>query len=158
MKPKKQIQQTINLDGIRIQLQPPDRESNQGDAELIEQAVQDHGIQEVVNKSELEGSLEQLNNDLIESDTRMSGIDMRARLHPMEIASVLALDALVQLKVLPSNTLGFSRQKKRLSVSLDGKGRQEIVDIVGGKREQDAKMGGMGGFGDRMKQFMTGGQ
>jgi len=82
---------------------------------------------------------------------------MRSRLHYAEISSVLALDSLVALKMLPVACLAVSRQKKRLAVSLDGKGRDDMVNVVSGKREQDAKVNGS--FGQNIKNFMgMGGQ
>jgi hypothetical protein len=57
---------------------------------------------------------------------------------------------LIAMGYLPRSQSVFSRIKKRLNVSHDGKGRDEMVQVVVGKREQDAKMssfgGGMGGM------------
>lgn len=99
------------------------------------------GIIKATEPTELGEALNNLNSDAIEQDTRMSGIDLRARLHPIEISSVLALDALVALKVLPVASLSFSRQKKRLSVSTNGEGRKEIVSVIQGKREHETETG-----------------
>jgi len=144
----------IKLDGVRLEVNPPDLDGDgqSGGVEHITQRMPGN-TQNIVQPTELGDSLKHLNDDSLDSSTRMSGIDMRARLHPMEVSSVLALDALVAMGVLPSRCLAFSRQKKRLSVSIAGKGREEIVNIVGGKREQDAKAG-MGGFMDKAKGFM----
>ena len=144
----------ITLDGIKMTLEAPDldKDGESGGTETIIQKV-DTGIQPVVQPTELGETLKELNLDTLDTTIRMSGIDMRARLHHIEVSSILALDALVSLGVLPTKCLAFTRQKKRLSVSLDGKGREEIVNIVAGKREQDAKAG-FGGIGDRMKNFM----
>lgn len=144
----------VNLDGIRIILEAADLDGDgvTGGIESITQRF-DKGITPILQPTELGDSLKELNKDDIEVTTRMSGIDMRARLHPIEIASILALDALVSLGVCPTKCLAFTRQKKRLSVSLAGKGREEIVNIVAGKREQDAKAG-FSGMGDRVKNFM----
>jgi len=114
------------------------------------------GTTEIKEGTELGDSLRELNNDTIEHSTRMSGIDMRSRLFNSEISSLLAVDTLVAFRLLPISALGFSRQKKRLAVSRDGKGRTEIVDIVGGKRDQDARVG-KSGILDRMRNFMQGG-
>lgn len=144
----------IRLDGISMQLQPPDLDGDgvTGGIENITQRV-DTGIQPVVQPTELGETLKELNLDNLDPTIRMSGIDMRARLHHSEVTSILALDALVSLGVLPTKCLVFTRQKKRLSVSLEGKGREEIVNIVAGKRELEAKAG-FSGFGDRVKNFM----
>ncbi len=132
----------LSIDGIKLQIK--EVENNP----IVES---DNSVSNIVQPTELGDTLKELNKDSIEPNTRMSGIDMRARLHPFEISSVLALDALVSLGVLPTSCLAFTRQKKRLSVSLNGKGRDDIVNIVAGKKEQDAKMAG--GFGDKVKGF-----
>jgi len=135
----------IRLDGIPIRLEAPDlnKDGKKGGIETIEYQPMS-GTTQIIQPTELGESLKSLNDDTIETDTRMSGIDMRARLHPIEVGSILCLDALVSLRVLPTRCLAFTRQKKRLSVSIKGKGREEMVNIVAGKREQDAKMAGSG--------------
>ena len=114
----------------------------------------DPGTQQIIEQTELGESLRELNNDNIQKN-RMSGIDMRSRLHYTEISSILAVDSLVAFRFLPVSCLSFTRQKKRLAVSLNGKGRDDIVNIVAGKKDQDAKTSGLG-FMDRMKSFLGG--
>ena len=142
----------INIDGVKVKVQSPDLD---GDGEVggVEFVSKDIGTTPINQSTELGDTLKELNKDVVDTENRMSGIDMRARLHPLEISSILALDALVALKVMPTSCLAFSRQKKRLSVSLEGKGRDDIVNIVAGKRELDAKAG-MGGFMDKAKGFL----
>ncbi len=144
----------INLDGVQIEVIPPDLD-NDGIVGGVEKVTQkfDSGITNVTQSTELEGSLKELNADMVNPETRMSAIDMRTRLHPIEISSVLAIDALVALGVLPQKCLPLSTQKKRLNVSEHGKGRQEMVELVAGKREQDIKLGAMGKMGDSVKGF-----
>ena len=144
----------IKLDGISMQIETPDLD-NDGSSGGVETIIQktDTGIQPVAQSTELGESLKELNLDALDANIRMSGIDLRARLFGIEISSILALDALVSFGILPTKCLAFTRQKKRLSVSLDGKGREEIVSLVAGKKEMEAKAG-MGGFGDRIKNFM----
>ena len=114
--------------------------------------MQDNGVTEVKDSSELGDALNSLNNDDIEKTSRMSGIDMRSRLHYVELSSILAIDSLVSFRFLPMSCLAFTRQKKRLAVSLNGKGRDEIVSIVHGKREGD--MGKPNSFFGKMKSAM----
>ena len=102
--------------------------------------------------TELQGSLQELNNDDIDTENRTSGIDLRTRLHNTEISSITVLDTLVQFNFLPISIVPFTLQKKRLAVSLRGKGRSEIVDIVRGKREEDVSKGGGGLFGNLFKK------
>jgi hypothetical protein len=118
--------------------------------------LQNSGTTNIIEPSELGETLKELNNDDKEPSTKMSGIDMRSRLHFSEISGILAIDTLVSFNFIPERCLTFTRQKKRLSVSLSGKGRQEIVDIAAGKREQDVKKGLS--FGQRIMGAFGGGQ
>lgn len=151
----------INIDGIPTELENPDLDRNgkKGGIEKITKQLNE-GITNITQNTELEGSLKQLNDDNINADTRMSAIDMRTRLHPVEVSAVLALDSLVALGVVPQKCLPLSTQKKRLNVSQDGKGRAEMVELVAGKRESDIKAGTFGRIGDGIKSFfgMGGGQ
>jgi hypothetical protein len=98
--------------------------------------------------SELQGSLQELNNDVMNDRYRTNGIDLRSRLYNIEIAAITVIDSLVAFKFLPMTVAPLCIQKKRLAVSLKGAGRQEIVDIVAGKRDKDAVMSkGFMGFG-----------
>lgn len=116
----------------------------------------DEGVASITQPTELGESLRELNSDTIDKDSRLSDIDMRSRLHHTEISSILALDSLVAFGICPLKVLVFTRIKKRLAVSQDGKGREEIVQIVGGKQEREMRSG-MGGFTDRVKGFFGGG-
>ena len=80
-----------------------------------------------------------LNDDTTEHNTKMSAIDMKARLNIMEIPAILAIDNLVALGVFPQECLQLTRQKKRLSVSKGGQGRAEIVRIAVGNRDDPTK-------------------
>lgn len=148
------VNELVVLDGIKLELETADIDGDgiTGEVETVKQTIS-KGVQPIVNPTEISESLKELNQDNLESGTRMSGIDMRARLMGFEIAGVLALDSLVSLGVLPTKCLAFSRQKKRLSVSIQGEGRKEIVSLVAGKRELEAKQAGMG-MGDKFKNFM----
>lgn len=106
---------------------------------------------DIKESTELGDSLKELNKDTLEPGTRMSSIDMRANLHYVELSSILACDALVMFRVLPVTCLNFTRQKKRLSPSLQGKGREDIVNIVSGKKEMDAKTQSGTSLGDRLR-------
>jgi len=99
----------------------------------------DSGIITPTEISELQGSLQELNNDKVNPISRNSGIDLRTRLYNSEIASITVLDTLVAFNFLPMSIVPFTLQKKRLAVSLKGKGRDEIVELVAGKRENDVQ-------------------
>lgn len=145
----------ISLDGIPTKLVNPDLDGDgiTGGVERITKKFSNDGVTNIQQNTELEGSLKELNADSINPETRMSQIDMRSRLHAIEISAVLAVDALVAFGVLPQKCLTLSTQKKRLNVSEEGKGRQEMVELVAGKVDRDVKMGSMGRMGEGIKNF-----
>lgn len=118
----------------------------------------DNGVITATEVSELQGSLQELNNDTVSPITRNSGIDLRTRLHNSEIASITVLDTLVAFNFLPMSIVPFTLQKKRLAVSLKGKGRDEIVELVAGKRESDTQKstGFLGNFFKKKEDSMGG--
>jgi len=118
----------------------------------------DNGVITATEVSELQGSLQELNNDTVSPITRNSGIDLRTRLHNSEIASITVLDTLVAFNFLPMSIVPFTLQKKRLAVSLKGKGRDEIVELVAGKREADTQKstGFLGNFFKKKEDSMGG--
>lgn len=122
----------------------------------LPQGMQQTGVREIVQPTEAGEAIKLLNNDATDPTTRQSAIDFNARLREVEGASVLAVDVLVGMGGLTQRCAILSRQKKRLSVSRDGKGRGEIVSLFVGKKEQDAKAGQMGIF-DRAKAYFGGG-
>lgn len=115
-----------------------DATENKRSVQVIDAKNRDRGMNDLIQPTELGESLEHLNKDEVEPD-KMTSIDMRGRLHHAEISSILALDSLVSIGVCPSALLSFTRRKKRLSVSVDGKGRTEVVHITTGKQENDRK-------------------
>ncbi len=149
----------IVMDGIKTKVIPADLDKDgvTGGIEKIQQKLNE-GVTNITQSTELEGSLKELNADEINPDTRMSQIDMRTRLHPIEISSLLAVDSLVALGVLPKRCLPLSTQKKRLNVSELGKGRQEMVELVAGKTERDIKIGAMGRMKEGISSFFGAGR
>ena len=142
---------SITLDGSKIVM---NKVSIVKKAEFVNQ--NNFGHIPIIQPTEIGDALRNLNNDDIDPDTRMSGIDMRSRIGSAEISPILAIDACVCLGVLPRKCLTLTRQKKRLSVSLNGLGRDDITNVVSGKQEMDAKKGG-GSIVDRIKGvFSTG--
>lgn len=148
----------IRLDGDVYTLRKDADMATEGSPSFMPEIEREQqGIQPIIQPTEIGESLKELNKDELEPETRMSGIDLRARLHHIEANSVLAMDALVALRVLPTSCLAFTRQKKRLSVSITGQGREEIVRIVGGKKEDDIRAG-IGGKIENMTKGLIGGK
>jgi hypothetical protein len=120
--------------------------------EHFEEDSDNSGITQIKESTEMGEVVREINSDKIDG-SRMSQIDMKARLHYIEISGILCIDFLVNTNFLPDNCLGFTRQKKRLSVSLDGEGRNDIVKIITGNTENKK---GMLTFADRVGKFFGG--
>jgi hypothetical protein len=118
--------------------------------ELVQQQF-NKDEQDIIQLTELGELSKDMDRDEVDPDSNMSTIDTRARLGAFEMCPVLGLDTLAWMNFLPKKCTALTREKKRLSVSLDGMGRKERVEMAVGKREQDQKKG-------LMDRFLTGGQ
>ena len=132
----------IVLDGVKIELEDPDldHDGKIGGVEILKNP-NFSGESEIITPNNDSELIKELNKDELEGEMGMSSIDMKANLHNVEVTALLAFDAIVGLRFLPKNCLPFTRQKKRLSRSVNFKGSQQIVEMITGKKEQDAKMG-----------------
>ena len=108
--------------------------------------------QDVKQETDLTGTIKNLNDDQLEKETGLSSIDTKTRLHPFDISNINVHDVLIGMKCIPRVCSITTRVKKRLVVSMFGRGREEIVRIVTGEREHQSK----GGFGDIMKGMFKG--
>lgn len=147
----------VILDGQRMVIEPDDIDGDGkvGGTEVIHGM---RGVREIQQNTELGDVMNTLTKDELEPHTDMSSVDFISRLHFLEVPSLTVIDTLVGLRVYPRRTLKLTRQKKRLSVSVAGKGREEMRDVAIGKREQDSKSGISGmSIADRIKGFLPGG-
>jgi len=143
------------LDGQKVSLSFSDLDGDgRASADIVERLPSSlRNETQVIQPTELGETLKELNKDEVEQDSRMSSIDLKARLADMEVGAILVYDTLIAMKFLPDNALFLTRQRKRLSVSEGGKGRAETVDIVRGVKDQQQKIGAidkfMGAFGGK---------
>ena len=84
--------------------------------------------------SDVRGMLKELNIDELERDSGLSSIDTRTNLEVIEVSSHTTHDGMVNLHALPVLCLMTTRQMKRLSVSKQGKGRDQMVDMTKNER------------------------
>lgn len=143
----------IIINGIRTEMRPYDLDKNgkTGGIERIQQP-QNTGISPIMQASELGETMDKMNNDDYNPNTRFSNIDMRTRLfNYSERNAIIAIESMSGLRMMPQECTTPTRSIKRLNVSMMGKGRQEMVDIVAGKREHDKQSSG---FGDKIKGFL----
>lgn len=127
MKPnKKKDNETYVYDGYVVDNDP-------GNKDIMRMPSQT----EIIQPTELGEVVKELNSDNIDPLTKMSSIDMKSRLHNIEISQITAVDFLVSVGFLPITTLGLTRSLKRLRISEEGKGRSDVVAIVAGKTQND---------------------
>lgn len=141
----------INVDGKRYQFHAVQKDIGK---DQVSHYSDYRGASEIDIKEPTESGemLKVLNEDMIEPHTRMSGIDMKANLGDYELTTVLAMDALVGMGVLPSLCLALTRSKKRLSRSRNGFGSEQMVRMINGHQKTREGMG----FMDRMKAGLGG--
>ena len=142
------MKKIFSFDGIKVEITPPDLDGDGevGGIETIQK--QSYAEQDIVQTGELSESIKELFKDDIDPNTRMSALDMRTRIHPIESAPMVVWDTLVSMRILPKSALMLTTKKSRYAVSLNGQGRKEIRDITIGKREQDAMTGS---FNEKVK-------
>lgn len=110
-------------------------------------------IESINESSELSDTIKELNEDSLNSEG-FSSIDMKTRLNVLEISSLIAIDSMIALNFLPREVSFITRSKKRLAVSQLGKGRDEIVGITKGLRDEKQ---GTTAFGKIRSLFESGG-
>jgi len=99
--------------------------------------------QPITQQSELTGVMKEMNDDTLEGNEKLPSIDMKTRLAPFELTSMIIHDAVISLNCLPKECLITTRTKKRLAISLKGLGREEMVKIVQGERDNQSGEGAM---------------
>ncbi len=110
------------------------------------------GMEKIINQdTELGQVMKNLDSDRIDKDTMMSDIDFNAKLTIEESSAVLVFDELQRMGILPKD-LGLTRQKKRISRSLEGWGSEQKVRIVQGDREAKSGHGFMDGISNLFKR------
>jgi len=152
-KKKHSFKNVIVLNGVRTELVSADldKDGKTGGTEKIKQTF-DKSILPVKESTELGDAIKEQNKDII-SD-RLSSMDFGSRIDKLEMPPMIALDSLIGMGVIPVECGKLNRVKMRKSVSIQGQGRREFVDLVTGKKEQDMKVG----FGQKLSNFVGIGQ
>lgn len=133
---------------VEVVSEPKISEAEIRHSELMTRQVLEQPIQ---SDSDLTGIIRVMNEDVLEVNSGLSSIDLKTRLHPFELSSILVHDSVVALGCLPKDCLITTRIKKRLAVSLMGKSREEFVNIVQAERTKQASEG----FGAKIKNMFS---
>ncbi len=142
----------IVVNGIKTELVRADldKDGQTGGTEKVHQSF-DAGVTPVKESSELGDALSKFNEDIVDKE-RLSSIDFMARIDLFTMPPLVGFSSLIGLKTVPIESGIIIRNMLRKSVSLQGKGRGEFVDVVTGKKEQDIRMSA----GQMGKNFATG--
>jgi hypothetical protein len=134
------MKQIISLDNTKIQVTALDldRDGVVVGVEII--TPKDNFVQDIIQPSEIPETIRELNRSEIDALTKKSSMDMRGRfMNFLVMGNIVALDTIVAMGVCPESCLALSESYKRDSVSIQGEGRKEIVNLAIGKQEQDAR-------------------
>lgn len=128
---------SVKIDGIRMRLKAVDvdKDGKTGSIESVS-SHKDEGIMSIKETSELGEALSLQNQDT-ENDQRLSSVDFVSRIHSFQHAPLVAVDTIASMGVISSESRMVVKNIMRKAVSLEGKGRQEFVDVVTGKTERD---------------------
>jgi len=143
------------INGVRIELVAADLDKDgiTGGTEQVQQSF-DKGQVPIKESTELGDALTEFNKDDVTSE-RLSSIDFKSRINQYELPPMIVLDVLIAMGILTTKCGMLNRVKMRKSVSLEGLGRKEFVDVVTGKKEQDIRAANLGQMG---KNFVGAGK
>lgn len=144
---------SIVLNGVKTELVTADidKDGKIGGTEKIQQNF-DRNIMPIKESTELGDAIKEQNKDIVSE--RLSSMDFGSRIDKLEMSPMVALDSLIGMGVIPVECGKLNRVKMRKSVSIQGQGRKEFVDLVTGKKEYDMKAG----FGQKLSNFIGLGQ
>ena len=131
---RKEMKQKLFMDGDEFDLKKLDEPKP-----VEEVKDDDSGETEIIQNSESAEAIRELNKDKTEVDGKMSSIDRNARINKVEKQGYHAFNSLISMDFYPKSALFIIRSGLRYSVSIDGKGRKEAVDIHRGVKDHDSK-------------------
>lgn len=141
----------FRLDGIRMRFEHADLDGDGeiGGSEVVKGNI-DKGLMSIKETSELGEALGELNKD-DDNDIRMSGIDFKSRVSSFQIAPLVAVDTVASMGVISADARKLVRNIMRKMVSLDGKGREELVKVAVGRQEEERKRGASNLVGENQR-------
>ena len=142
------MKETVIVDGKHIKVVLPEQKGNPS----IYNPNSDSGTQEIIQPNELTETLKEINMDVIEPENNMSSMDMKSRLTHTQVLGIVRISWLSSVGFLPEECRSLGRSVQRNSISINGLGRRESIEIVSGIQEQKKQ----GGIGEKIRQFIGG--
>jgi hypothetical protein len=118
-----------------------DRDGRVNEAESVK-SYKDKGMIDLKDSTELGETLGHLNKD-IENNRRLSSVDFISRLNGLQIPAISCVEFITAHGVISRDAKEITRIIKRNVISLEGKGRDDIVNIAVGKTERDIRKAGI---------------
>ena len=127
------------IDGIRMKLQNVDIDGD-GITDEVEsvKSHRDSGVISIKDTTELGEALEHQNKD-VENENRLSSVDFISRINSFQLGALVAVDTIASMHVISKDSRLVIKNLMRKAVSIDGKGRDEFVQVVTGKKENDIR-------------------
>lgn len=130
----------IRIDGIRMKIESADIDGDGIINEVESVKSHDKGFMQIKDSTELGEALEHQNMD-VDNKRGMNSVDFISRLAPYEIAPMSAVTYISRAGVISGTAKDLVIDIMRKKVSEKGKGRDEFVNVVVGKKEQEIKKG-----------------
>jgi len=111
----------------------------------------DSGITQIQQHTELGEAIDKLNSDIYDHSKNASSIDFVSNIPKISFPFIVALDALAQMHVLPQKSIKLTLAFKRNAPSIDGQGREQVVKVVAGRRDDEERRSFGGQIMDRVK-------
>lgn len=125
---------------MKLEISDIDNDGKTGGVEKVQSAKSE--FMQIKDTTEMGEALDHQNRDE-ENSERMSSVDFISRINEYQHAPISAVEFVASHGVISKNARSITRFIKRNAVSLDGKGRQEFVDVVVGKKENDVRKAGI---------------
>ena len=122
-------------------------DDNVEEAQLVTQQYE-QGVQPIQQQTEMGEMMKHMFPNRNDNSTKMLG-----NLHPNQAPYAVAFLGLAVCKVAPKLARDLVLEQILVSVSIGARGRDDGVNMIGGKKEQE-RLAGFGGMKEGMKNFM----
>lgn len=138
------------IDGTKLRLMPEDLDGD-GTAGGIERVRtrQDRGLIPVTTPTETGEVIKESFKDDLDPDTGLSSIDSRSNIGEAQAGAIAAWNFLCRDGTMSREDMFLTRSYLRTAVSVNARGRDDIVKVASGQREMQAqrRLGMQGFFG-----------
>lgn len=128
----------FKIDNMRMRIQNVDLDGDGVTGGVENVPSVSSNVHYMKDTTELGEALEHQNKDTAD-ERGFNSVDFSARINNFQYAPLVAVDMVATMKVISSKSRDVVRHIMRKSVSLEGKGREEFVNVVTGKHDNDIR-------------------